>query len=257
MRGKFWVQKRADLVNEAEAILERAQVQGRELTPGEEQWFEKTKADIDFCAGRVAAHNEQRDAELTKMGMLPSRNGGQEQSDLLPESHRARLSHLQKTPGASGRRYGDLFPHAGDAGGFASGEEFLRIVASSMSDERILRLNADTNLESIPSAGGYTVPEILSRQWLDSALESEIVRPRARVLPMTSETLKIGGFDVSDLSTSLPAGLRTEWAEENSPAVPQVGKFRIIGLKAHKLRLYTEASNELVADGVDFESQFG
>jgi hypothetical protein len=48
MRGKFWIQKRQDLINEAEAILERAQVQGRELTLGEDKWFEQTKADIDF-----------------------------------------------------------------------------------------------------------------------------------------------------------------------------------------------------------------
>jgi HK97 family phage major capsid protein len=257
MRGNFWVQKRADLVNEAEAILEKAQVQGRELTDGESRWFDKVKSDIDFVTGRVDAYHEARDAELAKAGVLPSRNG-EEQGGLLPaEGHRARLSHLQKTSGAAGRRYADLFPTADDTGGFRSGEEFLRLVASGLSDERILKMNAATQIESVPSLGGYVVPEVLSRQWLDSSLESEIVRPRARVFPMTSETLKIGGFDVSDLSTSSPAGLRAEWAEENSTAAPQVGKFRIVGLKAHKLRLYTEASNELVADGLDFESQFG
>jgi hypothetical protein len=101
MRGNYWIQKRADLLNEAEGILERAQVQGRGLTPGEEDWYEKTKADIDFCAGRVAAYNEQRDAELIKAGMLPSRDG-QEQNGLLSEGHRARLVHLQQTAGARG-----------------------------------------------------------------------------------------------------------------------------------------------------------
>lgn len=36
-RGKYWVQKRADLVNEAGEILDRAQVEGRDLTDGEKR----------------------------------------------------------------------------------------------------------------------------------------------------------------------------------------------------------------------------
>jgi HK97 family phage major capsid protein len=253
--GQYWQQKRADLINEAEAILEKAQVQGRELTPGEEGWFEQVKSDIEFCAGRMEQHNEARDEELRKAGMLPSRNG--EEHSLLPEGHRARLAHLQKTSGASGRRYADLFPHAGDAGGFQSGEEFLKLVASGMSDERILKMNAATHIEGVPSAGGYVVPEILSRQWLDASLENEIVRPRCQVVPMGSDIVKVAGFDISDMSGSSPFGFKPEWSDENVDTTPQIAKFRMITLNAKKLKLYSEASSELAQDGNDFESQIG
>jgi HK97 family phage major capsid protein len=253
---KFWKQKKADLIHEAESILDKAQVEARELSDGENRWYQQTKSDVEYVNGRIAQHDAEQQAIMAQAGLLPSQ-GGQQPSDLLPESHRTRLAHLQQTPGPAGRRYADLFPQAGDMDGFTSGEEFLRIVASGLSDARILTINAASHLEGVGGSGGFVMPEVLARQWLDASLENEIVRPRCQVIPMTTESLKVAGFDVSDMSTSSPFGFKATWSDENTEATAQVGKFRSIQLNAKKLKLYSEASSELMQDGSDFESQVG
>jgi HK97 family phage major capsid protein len=49
--------------------------------------------------------------------------------------------------------------------------------------------------ETVPSGGGFAVPEEFAAWLLDSSLESEIVRPRATVWPMKSDTIKVPGWD--------------------------------------------------------------
>jgi HK97 family phage major capsid protein len=250
---KYWVNVKQSLLNEMQAVVDQAETRGSGLTPGQEEWYARTKSDLEWVQTRKLGPLEQRKQE----DMAKYAQNATWSPDVNFESHRARLEQLQMVPGALGRRFIDLFPGAGDSAGFRSGEEFLRLVASGMSDERVLRLNAASHLEGSPSAGGYAVPEQLSRQWLDAALESEIVRPRASVMPMTTSSLKVMGFDVGDMSTSSPFGFKGEWSMEDSAASPQVAKFRMIELHAKKLKLYSEISSELVADGGDIESQVG
>ncbi|NOT55864.1 MAG: phage major capsid protein [Deltaproteobacteria bacterium] len=252
-------QQRADLTNEMEGLLQRCSDENfREFTAEESAEYEKKKVALERVVKHLAVEEEQEQANMRLAPLGASRGAPQwAPGQANFESHRARLEQMQQKPGAQGRRYGDLFPNAGDSGGFTSGEEWLRTVASGMSDGRILQMNAATHLEGVGSSGGFVVPEVLSRAWLDASLENEIVRPRCQVVPMTSESLKVAGFDISDMSTASPFGFKPEWSMENSDATPQTGKFRVIELHSKKLRLYSEASTELVMDGNDFESQVG
>jgi HK97 family phage major capsid protein len=105
-------------------------------------------------------------------------------------------------------------------------------------------------------AGGFTVPTEFSAQWLDASYENEIIRPRATVYPMTSDSLRIPGFDTSDNSSgALFGGFVSQWLPESGEADVVDPKFRRVELRAKKLALFSKASSELVADGVGFDRQ--
>jgi HK97 family phage major capsid protein len=260
MVGKFWVQMKADLIKECDGALQQAQMEGRDFTADEQAWYEAARTDLEYVNGQLGAIHQREDEEFRRRGLpvVPRNEWGQRvhPSPASADFQQVRTSR-QQTPGPQGRRYHELFANGGDMAGFASGEEFLSTVASGLADPRIAQLNAAVHLEGVPAQGGFVVPGALAAEWLDAAMEDEIVRPRCRVFPMQTNELKIAGFDVSDMSTSAPFGFKADWADENTDATVQVGKFRMVRLNAKKLRLYTEASNELVADGQSFESQVG
>lgn len=163
MHKKFWQQTKADLLREMETCLQEATIEGRDLKEGEERWYAQAKTDLEFVNGNLKALCDQEDETFRQRGeqvfprdqwggrIFPRGIGGDR---LLPENARARLVMLQQTAGPQGRRYADLFQDAGDLGGFQSADEFLTIVASGMADERILRINAASHIEGIPSQGG-------------------------------------------------------------------------------------------------------
>lgn len=138
-----------------------------------------------------------------------------------------------------------------DTGKFKDGE-FLEILASQRHDPRLVR----SMLEGTPSAGGFSVPEVLAAKWLDSALRDEIVRPLATVWPMTSKTRSVPAWDDHDQSSGeLFGGLKMEFLAEEGTGTKQTAKLRLITLDAKKGAIYIDASNELVSDGLGFESQ--
>jgi HK97 family phage major capsid protein len=137
--------------------------------------------------------------------------------------------------------------------GFKSFNEFLGVVHSGVHHPNI-RMAMQ---EGIGSSGGFFVPEEYASQMLDAALEDEIVRPRASIEPMISATKKIAGFDMSNNSGSAPGGFSGQWLAELGTGVDVDGKTRMIELVAKKLGIYTRSSNELIADGMNFEQLLG
>jgi HK97 family phage major capsid protein len=278
-RGKelhFWTDLRAGLKREAKTLLDDVEQSERELTDGETRRYEVLKDDLEFVDAKMHAQWQKQDAEIVAAGGTVSPRdewgkqlgvshlgGGTAPAGNLHEAEGAFRKHLytlQRQPGLNGRRYHEVFsrvPQGDPMGGFKSAGEFLDVVASGLADSRLLQLNAATHMEGVPSQGGFVVPSSISASWLDASLDGEVVRSRCRVEPMTTSSLKVAGFDVSDMSTGAPFGFKAEWADENSDAAAQVGKFRAIELNAKKLRIYSEASSELVSDGISFEQQLG
>ena len=154
----------------------------------------------------------------------------------------------------SGRLYRDMF--SGEKlsnGGFSSLEDFFSTVHNGRADDRLDQL---AHSEGVPSEGGFFVPEQFAAQMLDASLENEIVRPRANVEPMNSETKVIAGFESADNSSgSLYGGFTANWVGESGSIDEETGKIRRITLAARKLALFTKSSNELLADGAGFEQQ--
>ena len=161
----------------------------------------------------------------------------------------------------SGRTYAAMFGRAARGlDGWRSADEFLSVVQHGRSDDR-LRWMTDSGLHAAARIGsggdgGFSVPTELVAQWLDASLEGEIVRPRAQVWPMASETRKVPAWRHTDASGgALFGGFSGNWVAEATEITPHVPQMRLLSLTARKLALLTEVSNELAADGVSYEDQ--
>ena len=99
-----------------------------------------------------------------------------------------------------------------------------------------------------PSDGGYLIPETLRADLLQTALESAIVRSRARVIPMDSLTVPFPMVDSTSNVSSVFGGIVGYWTEEGATLTESAPKFGRVVLNAHKLTLYTEMPSELIQD---------
>ncbi len=173
----------------------------------------------------------------------------------------AAATHI--TPPARGRTFAEMFPSIPrSAGGFASSEEFLATLHSGLADPRLIPAYAPAALGAtmtgtVPSDGGFSVPTQVFGGWLDASLESEIVRPRADVRPMTSSEAVAPGWDDGNHTSNLYGGFTGQWVAEGGEITETQPLLRLIKLHARKLAILTRCSNELIADGVSFEMQLG
>lgn len=101
-----------------------------------------------------------------------------------------------------------------------------------------------------PSAGGFLVPEALRAELLRLSLETAIVRPRARTIPMDSKTVPFPAIDDSSHSSSVFGGIIGYWTEESGSLTETEARFGKVTLEASKLTTYCEVPNELLADSI-------
>lgn len=146
---------------------------------------------------------------------------------------------------AEARRFEAMFG-APQASQFESLGEFLELMHHGVSDPRF---EAASMVEGIGADGGYLVPPEYAAQLLDYALESEIVRPRARIEPMGSNTRTVAGFNTANHQSSI-GGFTAQWVGEGGTMTKQKAAVRSITLKARKLCILAEVSDELIADAV-------
>ncbi len=241
-------QRKADLHRQADAILHAAEEAGRQLTADANSKLDDIKIKLQKANVDVAACEAEMDAHRNDPAVL----------SYNPDGTVTRLGgHSGPDDAQSGRigaTYRELFPEALSTNGFASREEFFRVLHSGLHDSRLFASNMN---ESTPAEGGFLVPTEYSAGLLDASLENEIVRPRATVFPMTTSTRKIAGWDGLDHSAGSIAGFTAAWLAEGAPGTIQAGKTKLMQLTARKLALFTQCSNELVADGMTFEEQLG
>jgi HK97 family phage major capsid protein len=158
---------------------------------------------------------------------------------------------------AKGRRYVEMFGATNNAG-FKDLNEFLKVIHSNSFGDPRIAAAAQGMSEGVFSDGGALVPTEFSAQLLDASLESEIVRSRATVYPMTSATKIIAGLDNSDNSGSAPyGGLSLQWAAEAASANVKKAKTRTIQLTAQKGMIFSYATSEVIADGLNFDQIVG
>lgn len=120
--------------------------------------------------------------------------------------------------------------------------------------------NRDANLQAklgrlrnafsstVPSEGGFLIPETLRSELLAVALETAIVRPRARVIPMDSLRVPFPAIDATSNVSSVFGGIVGYWTEEGAALTESQAAFSRIVLDAKKLTAYTEVPNELISD---------
>lgn len=102
--------------------------------------------------------------------------------------------------------------------------------------------------EGQDSLGGFLVPEEYRAELLALALEDAVVRPRAWVLPMRTDTLLIPRIDDTSHASSVFGGVVAYWTAEAASKTEKNPKFGQVELRAKKLTGFTYASDELLAD---------
>ena len=241
---------------ERAAIGNSAVKENRKLTDEERTHFadlgdELTRLDAKLAASRDALIEEeaavQHEAE-TGISADPDTHFSQ-----LAAS-RAGLGSAptsRRSVRATGSRFAEMFGASlgTSLDGWDSPGEYLSVVSRGLHDGR---LRADAQTGETGSSGGYAVPTQLWGTMLDSALESEIVRPRATVFPMATRDLVIPSWDDLDRSGGAIADLDPKVEGEVDTADLQVAKVRSINLHALKHLSFVEASNELLPDSTTF-----
>jgi HK97 family phage major capsid protein len=101
---------------------------------------------------------------------------------------------------------------------------------------------------TVPSEGGFLIPETLRSELLRVALETAIVRPRARTIPMETLRVPFPAIDSTSNVSSVFGGVVAYWTEEGAALTASQASFGRIVLDAKKLTAYTEVPNELVSD---------
>jgi HK97 family phage major capsid protein len=107
-----------------------------------------------------------------------------------------------------------------------------------------------------PSEGGVLVPEEFRAQLLQLSLESALVRPRARVIPMAAPRIKFPMIDATSNASTVFGGIVGYWGDEAAALTASSAKFGSVTLDSQKLTGYAEIPNELIADSAVSVSAF-
>lgn len=110
---------------------------------------------------------------------------------------------------------------------------------------------------TVPSDGGFLIPEILREEIMSLALEESIVRPLATVIPMDSLKVPIPAVDETSRVSNIYGGMQFYWSAEGAAGVDSSAKFSQVTLDAKKLFGYAGIPNELLRDAQAFLGWFG
>jgi HK97 family phage major capsid protein len=108
--------------------------------------------------------------------------------------------------------------------------------------------------EKVPSEGGFLVPEEFRTELFQLSMESAIVRPRAMVVPMASETLRFPKIDETSRVSSVFGGIVVYRTEEGADLVESQAAFGMIKLEATKQTALAHVTNELIRDWGAFDA---
>jgi HK97 family phage major capsid protein len=181
----------------------------------------------------------------------------------LKDNPDAKVQRLNLDPNApvagnKGQHYSALAPGAQIDRDqvFTDHRDFLKTIYhnSRGDDVAAKRAKIDTIRNSfgstVGSDGGFLIPESLRADLLRVALETAIVRPRARVVPMETLTVPFPTIDETSHASNVYGGVTAAWTEESGTLSDTSPKFGRIKLEAKKLTCYSEVPNELFTDSI-------
>lgn len=252
-------QKKIDLAETNRSLLDKAKAQGRELSASEVTTFDANIVSLKRVDADLAEAEAARERDINTPGMpdensLFSRAAGNHVPNAgVDTNHSSRLR--------AGRGFHELFGPAGQRSthGFTSlGEYFQAFHNAPQQFDPRLKMAGSSNVEGVPSGGGFLVPEEFAQQILLLAMEQSIVLPRCQQWAMASEVRKIPGLDNFDHRTNLFGGYIAAWTPEATSVDPQSLKSFQVSLNARKLMILGNVSSELLEDAVGtFESVYG
>jgi HK97 family phage major capsid protein len=187
-------------------------------------------------------------AELTQASLTEflKENG------IKPDAARPALAGTAK-PKGSKRAVG-----AGLNGEFEDLGEFVQAIWHKRTEGTVRfpnnkELNAQLEIlnayqEKVPSDGGFLVPEEFRTEIMSTALESAIVRPRAMVIPMGTNTLSFPTVDATSNVSTVFGGIVVYRTEEGAEFVESQAKFARIKLDVTKQTALAYVTNETIKD---------
>lgn len=142
---------------------------------------------------------------------------------------------------------------------FENSADYFRTIWHNASNtaDRMTKLSKVRNAFSstVPSEGGFLIPETLRSELLQVSLETSVVRSRARVIPMETLRVPFPAIDSTSNASSVFGGIVGYWTEEGAALTASSANFGRIVLDAKKLTAYTELPNELISDSaVSFQA---
>lgn len=142
---------------------------------------------------------------------------------------------------------------------FASTGELFKTIArrDDLTPEASGKLAQLKNYSSdIPSDGGYLIPETLRSELLRVSLETSVVRPRARVIPMETLRVPFPAIDSTTNVNSVYGGIVGYWTEEGGQLTESQARFGRVTLEARKLTGFAKVPSELMNDSLVSFSAF-
>ena len=137
---------------------------------------------------------------------------------------------------------------------FESSSEFFRTIWHNVNKtadvQTKLQRVRNAFSSTVPSEGGFLIPEVLRAEILSLSLETAIVRPRARVIPMDSLRVPFPAIDSTSNVSSVYGGIVAYWTEEGAALTASAASFGRVVLDAKKLTVYTQVPNELISDSL-------
>ena len=219
------------------------------------QSFEKM-CDIEAKAERE--NREMNREELSIVAQLEGAIASMEKE--LPEKPLTNpLGHLNKSFGGGVHRSGNAFELKGPrdaknykslfgSDGFEWPDKETNFFSAVFSGRHHPGLIRAAITESIPSSGGFLIPQEQAAKIHAVSLENEIVQPNCYVQPMGSNSIKIPAMVIGSHGTALFGGFTASYTEEAATIDEHSPKTRAMELIAKKLTGLIRFSSELNAD---------
>lgn len=150
-------------------------------------------------------------------------------------------------PGAPGAQLDDEFP---DTRSFMKAIWHGSRTSEAQAAQHRIKEIMNSFGSNVPSDGGFLIPETLRSELLRVALETALVRSRARVIPMETLTVPFPTLDSTSNASNVFGGVTAYWTEEAAAMQDSSATFGRIKLEAKKLTAYSEIPNELFADSI-------
>jgi HK97 family phage major capsid protein len=206
-----------------------------------------SKGDAPDIQRQVAEEVQRQTAEILRNGELDSTPENVRRLNLEFQANIApRTRHYNaKAPGAKlDKEYG------GDWGKFLSAIWTGSNTQEAMTARSDIKRIQNSFGSTVPSDGGFLIPETLRSELLRVSLETALVRPRARVVPMETLSVPFPMIDSTSNASSVYGGIVGYWTEEGGSLTDSSPKFGRINLQAKKLTVYSEIPNELFSDSL-------
>lgn len=241
------------LTSRSQSILDQAEAAQRELTTDERRAIQRRTDEVERLeeqAGAIEALLSRPTPRRTAPNASDALDGGAGRRQALRSGPTSTARGVEPP-----RRFADMFAAARDpyGGRFQTLGEFALAVASGNDQRLMVRNSYAGSTTGEGASAGFLVPSAFVQQMMDAALQLEVFRPLANVVPITSGDAIIAGFESTDRTGGKRAGLTLEWGAEAEELPQQKPRARRVQASAKKANVFCVVSSELAEDAPNFD----